>query len=150
MCSGPFRGASGTQQIADLHRRKRPHILEAWRSGSFSSAPLRRPRSELPVRKALMLQSCTFGEGWGLEHSCFKVAHWLHIWGWGAGGAGCSKLHIGYTFGGLGGLGGLGAGCSGPHGPVVLPRVPQAARPSKEVCGDCRQRHQRTTSPRFQ
>ena len=32
MCSGPFRGASGTQQLARLHR-KGPHRLEAWRNG---------------------------------------------------------------------------------------------------------------------
>ena len=67
MCSGPFRGGPGTQQVADSHRGNGPHRLEAWRSGSFSSAPLRRPRSGLPVRKALMLQRCTFGEGWGLS-----------------------------------------------------------------------------------
>ena len=42
MCSGPFRGASGTQQLARLHR-KGPHRLEAWRSGPFSkSRTLRR------------------------------------------------------------------------------------------------------------
>ena len=38
MCSGPFRGASGTQQLARLHR-KGPHRLGAWRSG-----PLSKPR----------------------------------------------------------------------------------------------------------
>ena len=44
MCSGPFRGASGTQQFARLHR-KGPHRLEAWRSGSGgnSRAPWRCP-----------------------------------------------------------------------------------------------------------
>ena len=34
MCSGPFRGSTGTQQLARLHR-KGPHRLEAWRSGSM-------------------------------------------------------------------------------------------------------------------
>ena len=37
LCSGPFRGASGTQQLARLHR-KGPHRLEAWRSGSVNKS----------------------------------------------------------------------------------------------------------------
>ena len=53
----------------------------------------------------------------------------LHIWGAGAGAGGWVLL--------------------GPMGLVVLRRVPEAVRPSKEACGGAARSSNETTSPRF-
>ncbi len=59
MCSGPFRGASGTQQFARLHR-KGPHRLGAWRSGTLSkSCRLRAICHKLCGIRAFCVTQCT-------------------------------------------------------------------------------------------
>ena len=59
MCSGPFRGASGTQQFARLHR-KGPHRLGAWRSGTLSkSCRLRAIYHKLCGIRAFCVTQCT-------------------------------------------------------------------------------------------
>ena len=52
MCSGPYRGASGTQQLARLHR-KGPHRLEAWRSGAKVATTLETTPETKPGTKKL-------------------------------------------------------------------------------------------------
>ena len=76
--------------------------------------------------------------GWVCKASPHAGPGGRRIWGWGLGGwglgAGCSGLGAGVLK--VAHLG-LGAGCSGPDGPVLPPRVPQAAHPSKEGYGGC-------------
>ena len=108
LCSGPFRGASGAQQVARLHR-KGPHRLEAWRSGSLSKSRILRavyrssqhtdanPQAKSPqvfyshrcsIPKGVLFQSCTFGGlgGLGLGAGC----SWAR-WAWWCS-RGCQKL----------------------------------------------------------
>ncbi len=125
MCSGPFRGASGTQQVARLHR-KGSHKLEAWRSGSLRNSRILRagypslqhtdanPQAKFPqvfyshrcsIPTGVLFQSCTFGAGAGGWVLLGPMGLWCP--------RGCQKLY-------------------------VLVRKPLAAL------------HRRTTSPRFQ
>ena len=159
MCSGPFRGASETQQLARLHR-KGPHRLEAWRSGSLSKSRIL--HTLIPASPILQL----FYARKRNSHRCQNLSrapcwcdpcasHGFPAPPSASAGkrAGCSgsqttasgicrsKLHVW----GLGGWVLL-----GPMGLVVPWRVPKAVRPSKEACGGAAKSSKSTTSPRFQ
>ena len=91
MCSGPFRGATGTQQLARLHR-KGPHRLEARRSGSSSTSHMLRAAYRI-LHNTNTTPQAKFPQVL-YSHRCSIPADVLfpkviHLgaggWGWGAG-----------------------------------------------------------------
>ena len=103
MCSGPFRGGPGTQQVADSHRGNGPHRLEAWRSGpsQANNRRVRRVTNSAPRTRwpRTIIQMC--GKEGTLPASRSGTILRRRK----------SKIQS-PTFGAGGGLGGLGAGCS--------------------------------------
>ena len=147
-CSGPFRGAAGTQQLARLHW-KGAHRLEAWRSGSVSKSRMLRAKhrslqnKRYPFRTGIDLQNTDTN-----PYAKFPQVFYSH------NSHRCSiptipidvlllKAHFGA---------GAGAGCSGLDGPSVLRIHKKHCPPSirkRCACG-FPQGTTRATSPRFQ